>query len=149
MMSGNSKEAYSDTLKALTETQQYESAVIKDSSGNILTESTAVLSRWMEYCGGLYNYELHPNTSLLQSKTTKRAEGLPVLREEAEEAVYSLKAGKSPGVQNILSELLKIGGEATTTVLTEICQKIWETKEWLKEHTQLLVIPVPKKGNLK
>ena len=90
----------------------------------LLTESTAVLSRWMEYCGGLYNYELHPNTSLLQSKTTKRAEGLPVLREEAEEAVYSLKAGKSPGVDKIPSELLKAGGEATITVLTATCQKI-------------------------
>ena len=123
ILSGNIKEAY-NTIQALTKTQQYESAVIKDSSGNILTESTAVLSRWIEFCGGLYNYELRPNTSLLQSKTTKRAESLPVLREEAEEAVYSLKAGKSPGVDKIPSELLKAGGEATTTVLTAICQKI-------------------------
>ena len=48
MMSGNSKEAY-NTLKALTETQQRKSAVIEDSGGNILTESTAVLNRWTEY----------------------------------------------------------------------------------------------------
>ena len=46
------------------------------------------------------------------------------------------------------SELLKNGGEATTTVLIAICQKIWETKEWLKEWTQSLVISLPKKGNL-
>ena len=61
----------------------------------------------------------------------------------------SLKAGKSPGVDNIPSELLNNGGEATTTVVTAICQKIWETKEWLKEWTQSFVIPLPKKGNLK
>ena len=30
-----------------------------------------------------------------------------------------------------------------------ICQKIFETKEWPKEWTQSLVIPSPKKGNLK
>ena len=41
MMSGNSKEAHT-ILKALTKTQQHKSAVIEDSSGNILTESTAV-----------------------------------------------------------------------------------------------------------
>ena len=41
--------------------------VIEDSSGNILTEGTAVLNRWTEYCSGLYNYKLHPDTSLLQS----------------------------------------------------------------------------------
>ena len=60
MISGNSKEAY-NTLKALTKTQQHKSAVIEDSSGNILTKNTAVLNRWTEYCSGLYNYELHPD----------------------------------------------------------------------------------------
>ena len=69
MMSRNSKEAY-NTLKALTKTQQYKSAVIEDSRGNILTESIAVLNWWTEYCSGLYNYELHPDTSLLQSNQT-------------------------------------------------------------------------------
>ena len=42
------------------------SAVIKDSSANILTESVAVLNWWTKYCSGLYNYELPPDTSLLQ-----------------------------------------------------------------------------------
>ena len=70
-----------------------------------------------------------------------------MLREEVEEAVQSLKAGKSPGVDNIPSELLKNGGEATTIVLTVILKKIWKIKEWPKEWTQSLVIPLPKKGN--
>ena len=47
-----------------------------------------------------------------------------MLREEVEETVRSLKAGKFPRANNIPSELLKNGGEATTTVLTAICQKI-------------------------
>ena len=69
--------------------------------------------------------------------------------EEDEEAVNTLKTGKSPGVDNIPSELLKNGGEATTKILTAICKKIWETKEWLMEWTQSLVIPLPQKGSLK
>ena len=56
-----------------------------------------------------------------------------MLREEVEEVVHSLKAGKSPGVDNIPSELLKNEGKTTKTVLTVICQKIWEMKEWWKE----------------
>ena len=89
------------------------SAVIYDSSRNILTESTAVLNRWTECYSGLYNNELHPDTSLLQSNQTptQEAESLPVLREEIEGAVHSLKAGMSPGVDNIPSELLKNGRE--------------------------------------
>ena len=61
-----------------------------------------------------------------------------------EEVVRNLKAGKSPEVDSIPSQLLKNEGEATTTVLTAISKKIWETKEW----TQSLVIPLPKRGNL-
>ena len=123
------------TFKALTKGQQHKSAVIDDSSRNILTESTAVLNQWTEYCSDLYNYELHPDTSLLQSNQTRsqEAESLPVLKEEVEEAVRNPKAGKSPGVDNIPSELLKNGGKTTKTVLTVICQKIWEMKEWWKE----------------
>ena len=69
MMSENSKEAH-NPLKALTKTQQHKSAVIEDSSGNILPEGTAVLNRWTEYCSALYKYELHPDTSLVQSNQT-------------------------------------------------------------------------------
>ena len=140
-MSENNKQA-DNTLKALTKTKHYESTVIEDSSGNTLTESTAVVNRWTEDCSGLYNYELHQDTSPLQNNQvpTQEAESLPVLREETEEAVRSLSAGKSPGMDNIPSELLKNGGEATTTVLIELYQKIWETKEWPKEWTQSLVI---------
>ena len=81
---------------------------------NILTESTAVLYRWTEYCSGLYNYELHSDASLLQNTSTphppqQESYSLPVLRKEAEEAVRSLKTGKSLGVDDILSELLQNG----------------------------------------
>ena len=72
-----------------------------------------------------------------------------MLREEVEEVVHSLKAGKSPGVDNFPCELLKIGSEETTSVPTAICKKIWETKEWPKEWSQSFVIPLPKKGYLK
>ena len=45
--------------------------------------------------------------------------------------------------------MLTNGSEATTAVLTAICKKILQTKEWPKEWTQLLVIPLQEKGNLK
>ena len=64
MMSRNSQKAC-NTFKALVKTQQHKSAGNEDSSRNILMESTAVLNRWTEYCSGLYNSELHPDTSLL------------------------------------------------------------------------------------
>ena len=52
-------------------------------------------------------------------------------------------------MDNIPSERFKNADEATTTVLTEIFQKICETKKWRKEWTQSLVTPLPKKGKLR
>ena len=49
-------------------------------------------------------------------------------------------------MDNISPELLYKGGEAATTVLTAISQKIWETKEWPKEWTHSLVMPYQRKA---
>ena len=72
----------------------------------------------------------------------------PILREEVEAAVKSLKPGKSVGVDNIPAELLQAGGETMIDVLLNICNKIWQTGEWPTPWTQSLVITLPKKGNL-
>ena len=88
-----------------------------------------------------------PNLLKSNQTPTQEAESLPVLREEVEEAVHSLKVRKFPEADNIPSELLKSGGGATTTVLTAICKKIWKTKECLREWTQSLVTSLPKKAN--
>ncbi|KAI8509548.1 hypothetical protein Bbelb_133960 [Branchiostoma belcheri] len=127
--------------------------VIEDSSGKLLTESSAVLDRWSEYCKELYNYELHPDTTKLDSahetEEGEVEEDLPVLRDEVADAVRNMKSGKSPGVDNVPAELLKHGGEPVVNIYTVLCQKIWKEKKWPKEWTQSLVIPLPKKGNLR
>ena len=71
-------------MLSIIKTQQHESAVTEGS--------------------GLFNYELHPDTSLL-SETRPSYERLKAYL--VEEAVRCLKAGKSPGVDNIPSALLK------------------------------------------
>ena len=59
-----------------------------------------------------------------------------------------MKKGKSAGVDNIPAELAHAGGKDVITALTTICKKIWQTGEWSTPWTQLLVITLPKKGNL-
>ena len=53
----------------------------------------------------------------------------PILQEEVEAAVKSLKKGKWAGVENIPEELVKAGGEAMIDMLLIICNKIWQTGE--------------------
>ena len=84
--------------QGLTRTSQSRAAVIEDKDGKPLTYSEEVLERWIDYCNRLYNYELCPDTSILQETQSSREgeDSLPMLKKEVEASVKSLKIGKSP-----------------------------------------------------
>ena len=99
-------------------------------------------------CSELYNYESCGDNAVLDCSQPLEEDLQPILREEVEIAVASLKKGKSAGVDNIPAELVRAGGETMIDVLTEICNRIWRTGEWPTPWTQSLIITLPKKGNL-
>ena len=147
MARGNSKQAYR-TLSKLTSNNNPKCSVIEDKNGKLLTESNAVLSRWTQYCDELYNHQITPDPNVIKEQiTTNQPSPLPVLREEVEEAIRKLPDNKSPGVDNIPAELIKHGGTPIIDLMTTICQKIWQTKQWPTKWTQSLIIPIPKKTN--
>ncbi|XP_076454867.1 uncharacterized protein LOC143289703 [Babylonia areolata] len=92
MEAGNSKRAFS-TLKTLTKTSQPRSAVIEDKDGMLLTDSEEVLKRWTEYCDGLYNYQLNPDSSILQDNP--RSTDKSVKRRTCD-PVFTSDQGSSP-----------------------------------------------------
>ena len=115
--------------------------------GNALLKKT-ILSTWTEYCSELYNYESCGDNAELNCSQPPKEDLQPIFREEVESAVASLKKGKSAGVDNIPAELVQAGGETMIDVLTEICNRIWRAGEWPTQWTQLLIITLPKEGNL-
>ena len=78
-----------------------------------------------------------------ESNKAEADTSLPILEYEVEQAIKSLKDGKT-GPDNIPSELIKHGGENLQKLLTSLCQMIWNTKEWPIQWTRSLVIPIPK-----
>ena len=106
----NSKRAY-QLLKDLTSEKQGRSSTIQDKSGKCLTEEKEILSRWTAYCSELYNYESSGHNAILDCSQPSEEDLQPILREEVEIAVASLKKGKSAGVDNIPADLMQAGGE--------------------------------------
>ena len=143
----NSKRAYS-IVKDLTTSKQGRCSAIQNKVGKCITEDKEILTRWTEYCSELYNHKTNGNPEVLNVPPASDTDNHPILREEVELAVKSLKHGKAAGVDNIPSELLKSGGEAMIDALTSICNKIWETGEWPTSWTQSLIITLPKKRQL-
>ena len=128
--------------------KQGKATTVQDRSGKCLTEERQILNRWTEYCSELYNYKANGYPSVLNCPLTDTEDDHPILRREVEAAVQSLKKGKSVGVDNIPTGLVRVGGEDVITAFTTICNKIWQTGEWPTSWIQSLVITLPKKGNL-
>ena len=143
----NSKKAY-QLVKDLTKEKHAKVTTVKDKSGKCLTEEPDILNRWTEYCCELYNHNSEGDPAVLDSPDTASDDPFPILKEEVEVAVKSLKKGKAPGIDNIPAELVQAGGDCTIDALTKICNKIWKTGVWPTPWTQSLVITLPKKGDL-
>ena len=143
----NSKKAY-QLVKDLTNTKQERTTTIQDKDGKVLTEDQDILKRWTEYCADLYNHRATGDPDVLNVPPVTDTDKYPILREEVEAAVKSLKKGRSPRIDNIPTELVQAGGEAMISTLLTICNKIWQTGEWPTPWTRSLVIILLKKGNL-
>ena len=92
------------------------------------TETQDILKRWTEYCAEQYSHTGEGDPEVLIVPATSRyTDNYLILWEEVEAAVKSLKKGKSPGIDNILGELVQAGGDAVISALHKICNKIWQT----------------------
>ncbi|XP_011666431.1 uncharacterized protein LOC105439301 [Strongylocentrotus purpuratus] len=143
----NSKKAY-QLVKELTCSKQGRTTIIQDKAGKCLTGKQDIQKRWTEYCSKLYTHTIIGDPKVLDVHAPTNNDSYPILREEVEATVKSLKKGKSAGVDNISSQLVQAGGEAMIDMLLIICNKIWQTREWPSPWTQSLIITLPKRGNL-
>ena len=105
-----------------------------------------VRKRWTEYCSELYSHNAEGDDAVLAVNEPTDQDSFLILESEVEAAIRALKIGKSPGVDNIPAELLKSGGDILKKLLTDICNKIWETGIWPYEWTKSL-ISLHKKGS--
>ena len=69
----------------------------------------------------------------METHSNERAEGpldYPKTDEEFEAAVNKLKANKSPGIDNILNEVIKIGKDAIKGHLVNLFNRILDTGKY-------------------
>ena len=94
-------------MKVLTSEKQGRSSTIQDKSGKCLTEGNEILSR--RTCSKLYNYESCGDNAVLDCSQPPEEDLQPILPEEVEIAVASLKKGK-PELIIYQQNLLKLAG---------------------------------------
>ena len=123
LQKNNSKKAY-QLVEEVTSSKQGRATTIQDKAGKCLTEEQDILKRWTEYCSELYTHTTTGDPNVLDVPPPISNDSYPILWEEIEAAVKSLKKGKSAAVDNISSELVQAGGEAMIDMLLITCNKI-------------------------
>ena len=134
-------------MQELTSLKQGRTTAIQDKAGKCLTEEQKIQKRWTGYFSELYTHTTG-DPKVLDVPSPTNNDSYPILWEEVEATVKSVKKCKSAGMDNIPSELAQAGGEAMIDMLLVICNKIWRTGEWPTPWTQSVIITLPKKGNV-
>jgi len=90
--------------------------IVKDEKGDLVADSHGIVARWRNYFSHLFN--VHGVKDVGQAEIHTAEPPVPEPRaSDVELAIDKLKSHKSPGIDQILAELIKAGGR-------EICLEI-------------------------
>ncbi|RXN18970.1 endonuclease exonuclease phosphatase family [Labeo rohita] len=122
---------------------------IKKADGTFVRSTAERLQRWKEFFDGLYNHDppqgppVAPPVTDLPPVLMSDAE--PTL-EEVKLAVYALKNGKSPGLDQVAAEGIKAGGDTLLPRLHNLIKLIWRLDKVPTRWKKAIIIPIHKKG---
>jgi hypothetical protein len=63
---------------------------------------------------------------------------------EIEMAIEKLKSYKSPGIDEILAELIQIGGNTSCSEIHKLTNSVWNKEELSQQWKESIIIPIHK-----
>jgi hypothetical protein len=99
---------------------------VKDENGDLLADSRNILNRWKNYFSQLLNVHVSDVRQIVHTAD-------PLVpgpsRLEVEIAIATLKKYKSPGSDQIQSELIQAGGEILLSTICKLINSVWNREE--------------------
>ena len=120
---------------------------IKDENGKILNDGPDIRNRWKSFIEDLYRRNNNISSELPNASYENVELEPSPLYSEIEKAIKEIKSKKSPGIDDIPIELIKEGGENVTKFFHRLITIIWETKDWPKDWSTSIFLPIPKTGD--
>ena len=71
----------------------------------------------------------------------------PISEAEVRAAVSNLKTGKACGLDNILAEMIKLGGIKISMFLVTYFNNLFDKGIYPREWAKAIIVPIQKKGN--
>lgn len=110
--------------------------------------------RWRRHFTSILDLQSHYDVSELHSVRQREVDvslGEQPKSQEIAKALSKLKNGKAPKSSNILPEMLKAGRKDKdfVSMIANLLASVWEERKVPKEWVDAILIPIPKKGDLK
>ena len=125
-------------------------AVVKDSNGKKHTLLSEVLTLWKDH------FEKHLNTSFtheisaledLTDHPDPDETGGEISKDDIKAAIRRMKTRKSPGIDNLTTEVIKAGGNTMVDMLYKIYGVVWKEEKTPKDFSKMVISPIHKKGD--
>jgi hypothetical protein len=118
----------------------------KDENGDLLADSLCILNRWKNYFSQLLKVHNASDVSQIEVHTAE-----PLVpghsRLEMEIAIAKLKKYKSPGSDQIPTELIQAGGEILLSEIHKLINSVWNKEELPDQWKESIIVPVHIKGD--
>jgi hypothetical protein len=120
--------------------------LVKEERGDLFADRHEILNGWKNYfcqllnvhgAGGVRQTEMHTAEPFVPEPSAS----------EAEVGIGKLKRYKSPGVDQILAELIQAGGGTLRSEIHKLIKLIWNEEELPHQWIESIVVPIHKKGD--
>jgi len=125
---------------------QYRTKIVMDEKGNLVTDSHSILARWRNHFSQLLNVYMISDVRQTEIHTAE-----PLVPEasavEVEMYIEKPTGHKSPGIDQIPAELIKIGGRTIRSEIHKLITSIWNKEELPEEWKESIIVPIYKKDD--
>jgi len=119
--------------------------IVKDKKDDLVADSHGIVARWRNYFSQLFN--MHGVKDVGQAETHTAEPLVPEpSASEVELANDKLKSHKSPGIDKIPAELIKVGGRTIYLEIHKLIISIWKEK-LPEEWKESIIVPIHKMGD--
>jgi len=120
--------------------------IMMDEKGDLVADSHSIVARWRNYFSQLFNVHEVKDDRQAEIHTAEPLVPEPSAA-ETELAIDKLKSHKSPGIDQIPAELIKVGGRTICLEIHKLITAIWKKEKLPEEWKELIIIPIQKKGD--
>ena len=120
--------------------------IVKDEKGDLVADSHNIVARWRNYFSQLFKVHGVKNVGQVEIHTAEPLVLGPSVS-EVELAIDELKSHKSPGIDQILAELIKAGGVTICLEIHKLITSIWKKEKLPEEWKESIIVPIHKKGD--